>query len=164
MWVVGPRSESSSHSPLDLKSCNTGFGTDVPHQVLKVDFLRGVRPHLLVIVLCVLVIPHSHKLLVFVGSREDEGGDTQDVVWRDFGMVRCGSLEFERVDAGGDGADKAVVEFLIQVLVAWRRDVYELPFEICGRGRLEMRFERVGWVTIFESSYAFESNAKAVDV
>ena len=42
-------------------------------------------------------------------------------------------LEFERVDADGDGTDHAGIEFLVVRLALGAPDVGQFPFEVCSR-------------------------------
>ena len=92
---------------------------------------RGSLVHLVVVILCILVIPHANKLLVTVRAREDDGGDADNVLGGDACWVRWVGVEFKRVDADGDGAYETVVEFLVQVEIVGRGDKDELPFDVC---------------------------------
>jgi len=118
--------------PLDLESRYPRLSADISHQTLKDDWFwlwLGLL-HLVIVVFGVLVVPDAHKLLVLVRTGEDERCDAEDVFLGDFGRVRWGPFEFERVDADGDGSDETVVELLVKLLVARGRDIYELPLEI----------------------------------
>lgn len=74
---------------------------------------------------------HSRVVIVLAGqskvrSRRHQGWERN----------RETRLEFERVDADGDGTDHAGVEFLIVRLALGAPDVGQFPFEVwCCQGR-----------------------------
>ncbi len=125
---------SQRNSPLDLEARHPRLLVDIAHKTLETNGLRQRLLHLLVVVLRVLIIPDAHELLLLVRPGEDERGDAQRVLGWDLGRVGRGALELERVDAGGDGPDEAVVELLVELLVARGGDVDEAPFEIWRTG------------------------------
>lgn len=120
------------HAPLYLEPRHPGLRVDVPHEAVKLDRVRRARLHLLVVVLRVLVVAHAHELLLLVRAREDERRDAEHVLRRDLARLRRAALELERVHARGHRPDEAVVELLVELLVARARDVDEPPFDVCG--------------------------------
>jgi hypothetical protein len=59
-----------------------------------------------------------------------KGTDCRHQEWEKKGETR---LEFERVDADGDGTDHAGIEFLVVRLALGAPDVGQFPFEVCSR-------------------------------
>ena len=163
-------------APLDLKPGHAGLGADVPNEAVKEDGFRGRDAvlHLVVVVLGVLVVSDADELLVLVRAGEDEGGDAEDVLLGDGARVGRGALELERVDPDRDRPDEAVVELLVELLLLWRGDVDELPFEVCwvrACARVCVRESYILWAerwkrgrTVFERSDALKSDSETVRI
>lgn len=72
-------------------------------------------------------------------------------------------LEFEAVDADGNGPDHARIEFLIERLALCRTDVHQFPFEICER-LARMRGNELAGRTFLERGHALERDAEEVRI
>lgn len=114
--------------PFDHKPGDFRLGCQLSGEQVEPDDRRRVLVQLRGIVFGVLVVANAHELLVLIRRCEDDGGHAEDVSSGDFVWLRSRRFEFERVDTDWDGADHAVVEFLVVLRLTRRRDVDQLPF------------------------------------
>lgn len=113
-----PHPTQHKYAPFYLESRHPRLHINIPHQLVKLDIRRGIQPHILVVILRILVVPHPHELLVLVRSGEDERGYAEDVFRRDLVRLWCRAFEFKRVYARRYRSNEAIVQFLVKFFVA----------------------------------------------
>jgi len=86
---------------------------DVATNLLNHRLAWRLRRQLLVHILIVYVVSHTHKLPPIVAASEQDDRDTNDLAVRDAARVGRVGLEDELVDAGRDWPNKEAVELLI---------------------------------------------------
>ena len=84
--------------------------------------------HLWIVILRVLIVPHTNKLLVFVGRGKNDGCNAEDIFFRDFMWFGRWCGEGERVDPNRHRADHAIIELLVVLLRVRRRNKDQFPF------------------------------------
>lgn len=83
---------SQTHAPLDLEPRNARLRVRIARKPLNHNLARRVLSQHLIIILRVLIISHSHKLLVIVAAGEDERGDAEEIFGRNAVGIGCGAL------------------------------------------------------------------------
>jgi len=127
--------ETRQNIPLDGEAGDAGLlGQDVAADVLDEGLGGRVVGELLRVVLVVDVVADADKLAAVVGARQEDHGNTEQLVDGDALSIRGLGLKDELVDADGDGADEQRVELLVVVVGLSGTHIGQLPLKIffCG--------------------------------
>jgi len=83
------------NAPSNVESRHPGLISQVSDESVVERFLRWRLVHFVVVILRVLVVSHPNKLLISVRSRQDDRGDSEDVLVWNFGRVWGARVELE---------------------------------------------------------------------